>query len=609
MIIYATGNVGSQFVQKVRETDYCKLVCALDKKWQGKEDYPIPVFPPEKVKELSDHEYDTILIAISEYNLSCIIEKNLIELGVPQEKIVKNYGGTIVKFDGFDDSRLTEYDDGSSVLRMAVVCYGGIGDFLVTSQLLHSFKRVMPDNLMLDFWVSSVKLYEDMPFIDDVYNSADYHKDNGYDVVMSGGNFFEIAKINLIKVKRFSESLYDYFQDMIWHFNRVFPIAESSASNRLLQYCRLFGKNRVEQQNVHNILPLDRESPTYLGIKTDALQIVDNLGLFNKRYITVCTTVNIGYIKSPKLYPLEYFNEIVSMIKSKFPDIHVVRVGESDSDGELNYVDINLCDRTSLFELNVILKYSTLHIGCEGGLIHLKHFLNGKSCCIFGGTVPEIYGYDENINLRSGIPENCSYGCEHINYMWTNNGCLLDQNAKYPLCTQSLNPIVVFDAVYAYLSTLTRCKYIIQFVDSFDELFENNFNITLVNRENDSFVLNNRNKVKSITIYDKDLSEKSSSGVVNSLYERRLQSQGVTAEYGNIYNIPAKDCTFDLVLNFTLEKEAEIKFALLELLRITKPQGRIVIPNRGSIVNSLDVLDIRYKRDENKFMIIRKVVL
>jgi ADP-heptose:LPS heptosyltransferase len=606
IIIYATGNVGSQFLQKIRETDYCTVVCALDKKYEDKSDYPVPVFHPEKLKEFGQDSYDSVLIAVSEYNLSCVIEKYLIELGVPKEKIVKNSGGTIVKFDGFDEARIIDYDDGSNVLKLAVVCYGGVGDFLLTSQMLRAFKRVMPDNLMVDFWISSTALFKTMPFIDNIYDSANFSQINDYDVVLIGGNFFEIAKINLNKIKRFSKVLYDYFQNNIWHYNNVFPISESSVSNRLLQYCRLLGKNRVEQQNISGILPLDRNTPAFLDVLPESLEKIEKLNLYKRKYITICTIVNADYTKSPKLYPLSYFNDVVLMIKNSFPDIYIVRVGESDGDGELHSIDLNICGKTSLQELCAVMKCSALHIGCEGGLIHLNHFLGGTSCSIFGGTVPEVYGYDENINLRSDFPANCSFGCEHINYMWTNNGCLLDREAEYPLCTKALKPAEIFKPIYDFLSNLPVYKYTAFGIDTMEDITSKNSSIAIVGRADEKLLMTLYKKSDKITVFDRDLSEESSSGVINELYAKRLEEIGINAEYASVYNIPSSGNSFDLTICFSEISDETGYYALIELIRITKTGGMVILKMSDSIETACSELNIGETHNNHKFIAIRK---
>jgi ubiquinone/menaquinone biosynthesis C-methylase UbiE len=62
------------------------------------------------------------------------------------------------------------------------------------------------------------------------------------------------------------------------------------------------------------------------------------------------------------------------------------------------------------------------------------------------------------------------------------------------------------------------------------------------------------------------------------------------AEYGNIYNIPARDGIYDIVTNFTMDKEVYPEFALAEMLRVTKVGGRVIVYMRNpESVNKLCV--------------------
>ncbi|MDR1396694.1 MAG: hypothetical protein LBJ14_03055 [Desulfarculales bacterium] len=557
------------------------------------------MFPPGKVLELTDDEYDHIIIAVNSQKLALNIKNNLLTLGAADKKII-TLCGEVIDTPCFNREIITA-DDGDEILKIAIVSWGGLGDHLMATLLIKCAKKMLPDNLQIDLYVSLTRLFEVMPFIDNVRSPANFRPDNEYDVVMSGGNFFCIDKVSLEKVKRFSPLLYHYYEDMILHFDKVFSYRDSSSSARFLQYCRLLGKNRVEQCNIHGILPFDRYSPTYLQFPPQALSVLSDNGLTANSFITVCTVVNVDYKNSPKLYPVEYFDKLCEMIRRVYPGVLIVRIGESDEDGALNNVDLNLCGRTTLFELCALLKHSVLHIGCEGGLIHLKHFLNGKSCCIFGATVPEIYGYDENINFRSDEPKNCAFGCEHVNHDWTNSGCMLNFNSQYPPCTTALKPETVYAGISGFLDRLPKYSYRLSALIGEDEicrLFKPGADIALVCRRGENFLNACGDGGGSVTVYG------------DNPADMPLKAR---FEYGYVYNIPANDNKYDIVLNFTLQDEANPRYALGELLRITKPSGitAVWIYDSGKFGDTLEICGVSFKAFDCKtgLMLITKTLL
>jgi len=110
---------------------------------------------------------------------------------------------------------------------------------------------------------------------------------------------------------------------------------------------------------------------------------------------------------------------------------------------------MDLIGKTNIHELCAILKHSFLTIGIEGGIIHLNHFLGGKSVCLFGSTSIDVYGYEENINVKSGKPEKCTNGCEWITNDWLDGGCMLAEN---PLCMLALEPEMVYERIKLHLN-------------------------------------------------------------------------------------------------------------------------------------------------------------
>ena len=109
---------------------------------------------------------------------------------------------------------------------------------------------------------------------------------------------------------------------------------------------------------------------------------------------------------------------------------------------------LNLSGQTSFDELLVLLKHAKLHVGPEGGMIHMRHALCGlPSCVLFGPTSATFYGYAENHNLETGGV--CISSCEWMVDHW--QGICLKTNSNICKKLQALGPEAVFDVISFYL--------------------------------------------------------------------------------------------------------------------------------------------------------------
>ena len=145
--------------------------------------------------------------------------------------------------------------------------------------------------------------------------------------------------------------------------------------------------------------------------------------------------------KSTRVWPVEYYENLVDLIKQNYPSYQIVQIGSSDCSA-INGCDFNLCGKTSFEELLSILNNSSLHIDNEGGMVHLRHFMEQKpSVVLFGPTGEDVYGYDENINL-SVRP--CPFSCEWLKKDWRNK-CIKTNNKAE--CMQNITPTAVMNKI------------------------------------------------------------------------------------------------------------------------------------------------------------------
>lgn len=90
IVLYGAGFVGRMFKNQIEISEYCDIVLWADKNYEKiRSTKYLPVSPPS---EIQDIEYDYLVIAVEKKNMADAIKKELLPLGVPEEKIVwKNY--------------------------------------------------------------------------------------------------------------------------------------------------------------------------------------------------------------------------------------------------------------------------------------------------------------------------------------------------------------------------------------------------------------------------------------------------------------------------------------------------------------------------------------
>ena len=138
-----------------------------------------------------------------------------------------------------------------------------------------------------------------------------------------------------------------------------------------------------------------------------------------------------------KSWPMKYYDSLVENIGREYPDIYIVQLGHEIADRIKNCDEYLLGRSLSLVEY--VLKNSFLHIDIEGGLVHIASQLGTKCVVLFGPTVAEYYGYENNINIRAGNCHNCWGLYSDV------NRCA--RGMQEPECMYSITPQMVYDCI------------------------------------------------------------------------------------------------------------------------------------------------------------------
>ncbi len=456
-------------------------------------------------------------------------------------------------------------------LRIAIRFDGGLGDILVYSVWAKEFSKMLNCDFMIDVFPSknlgiANATYQKDSFIHNVYEFGLFD-DNycHYDMAISFRRFPYFVHINKKKIKQLAPELISFIQHYQEFKNRYIKFFVYSASLDTLidlySICR--GEKRIQQPDIDNLLGItENKTKMYCAIDPQAFGILDEYGLKDSKYITITRSVELkqNHADNIRLWSIDYYKSLINMLKNKYPDIKIVQLGVPRCE-VLPDIDIDLRGKTNLEQLKVVVKHSLLHIDGECGMVHLKHFLYGKSAVIFGQTAIEYLGYDNNINLKSDA---CNHWCEWIADDWQNN-CI--RGYKNPPCMTELKPEYVFENITPYIdSVLNKPQKTIEVIET--------------NDINGYFAQNDVNNKKIIffgkDFYDTALKVKTPNNYV-TLYDQKLenskikkaQDYGVLVEYGDIFNIPETDDYCDLFIINKKALESNKDFALKEITRVS----------------------------------------
>lgn len=338
-------------------------------------------------------------------------------------------------------------------IRIAIQLKGAIGDQLIGCNYIKAlYDKISDKNVSIDIFcrpfISDLFL-NNVDFINSVFPEASFNeKDENYDLYVRLDRFPNVLRCNEHKIQK-SQLLYKYVL-LCQNFkqqNKIYYTGRSEYDSILNIYTLIKGQKRINQMDINSFLNMDEQFKYNIHLPEST--IISDYNLQNKKIITIHRGVDANRSSnSNKLWPQEYYDILISLIKEHFPDYTLVQLGINEQRcPAMKNIDLSLVGKTSLADVVNILKYSILHIDGEGGMVHIRHaILGGVSVVIFGPTSKDFYGYSENINISSNA---CPHWCEHIKEKW-DEGCLITNGE--PLCMRSIYPKEVFNKIESYLN-------------------------------------------------------------------------------------------------------------------------------------------------------------
>lgn len=455
ILIYGAGTLGQEYLKQMQITHYCEVVGMADRNYKEYPPMIVPVYSPDSIHGL---EFDYVVVALRMASGFNEIKRTLKAEGVGEEKI-------ICIFERKEDISLFCEDDlqGKSIelpqklafqqspYSFAILATGGIGDMVIQKRLIMELIRLVPKCRIDIYNIKTVAflkyLYLDCPNVNAVIPDLGSRYLSAYTRYSLG---MTIEACHFIRVDLFKNSEYrEEYADFTNRLNKLMEEGEKENADicmpvhvtnlrRLYNGCNAYsgfnynGAFEIKDKKV--TIPLDSQAEEQFHLL--------KLG----KYITV----NYGNgdckdgSKIAKMWPKEYFEQVITEFQKKYLEIEVVQIGVADAQ------KLSGADRYLLGEdfkvLAHILKNAILHLDIEGGLVHLASQLGTKCVVLFGPTVAEYYGYEGNINIRVGSCHNC-WG------LYTDvNKCV--RRMKEPECMYGIRPEMVMKHICNYMERM-----------------------------------------------------------------------------------------------------------------------------------------------------------
>lgn len=314
------------------------------------------------------------------------------------------------------DCMPTSLKNDDSPLTMAALVRGGIGDAVLSTAFLYALAEYAGTPVVIDVYSSSSPdVVRSLCYGHPVFRKVSSLKENiddEYDIVVDITRMAWFPGVNRRKAAKLAPHLFEFMEDCN-AFRRKHHFFFTDEGQRIgMDYADTVGAFRQGQMDRKNVLRL-KEQKFAIICEEDVQHTRKSFGL-SEHYITLHRESGNSGKDSLKLWPEDNYHTLIARLKEQYPDMDIVLLG-SKKDGDFPGT-VDLRGRTSFPVLKALLKGASLHVGGEGLMPHLRHFLHGgPSVVLFGPTSCRHYGYAENCNISGTL---CPEGCEWISQDW-----------------------------------------------------------------------------------------------------------------------------------------------------------------------------------------------
>jgi len=168
-----------------------------------------------------------------------------------------------------------------------------------------------------------------------------------------------------------------------------------------------------------------------------------------RRYVTIhdgfgTYHADNGATGCTKTWPRERWEELVGLLKAKYPDHAIVQLGHPSTARHVPGVDHSFIGTFSIADTFRILAHSKLHIDGDSGLTHAATSFGVPTVALFGPTPGGYFGYPQNVNLQSNACRPC---------YWSNDTWLerCPRGFRAPICMTTITPYQVLAGAEALI--------------------------------------------------------------------------------------------------------------------------------------------------------------
>lgn len=332
--------------------------------------------------------------------------------------------------------------------QISIACRltGGLGDYIVASKFVDELN---------EYAICNIDIYcENLYFGQAVFEQREnvkvlpapgyYGRVAKYDLSILIEHYIHVNAYNANRLANMAPKLYEKVFQLKKIWKKIYVPIEEQAYREAIHFrrCKILGYDRWTEMRMGGIFKIENKT-THIPIIDSYYQRFEELKLADKTYITL----NFGADsmgkrnQQIKMWPLEYYNQFIVMFRELYPNIKIIQLGTKNTPYMKN-ADYYIMNE-SLETVKWILKNSSLHIDCEGGLVHLATQLDTKCIVIFGPTPLHMYGYTQNINL-------VSTKCSDCMGLITNWAFECYRGLDKPICIYDITPDIVINKVKEY---------------------------------------------------------------------------------------------------------------------------------------------------------------
>ena len=459
ILIYGASDLGQNYLQQMLITHYCEVIGFIDKSYDKYPAMIIPVYPPEKIKQIN---FDYILLALKKEITAEDIKVSLIKQGIPDNKIIfqgsRNIEQSVILSEtnnDINDDIKSNLAFKSTSLSIAFKYGSSFGSAIFRKVFFMEIARRALDAKIDIYSANGSKfistLYSDQPQLNNVIDDGgilyNLNRDK-YTIAMSVSYMVQVDYVNQEKLRCLNPELAEAIELHMKNHDK-YGLKLYNATHTMLHLLRSVyrGWNAYTCYNYTDAFNV-KDFKVNIPLMPQMEEKWKNMNL--GEYITFNfgngATSKGNKQATSKQWPKEYFEKFVLLFKQKFPEINIIQVGDASTD-RIDKVDRYVLGE-SLELVKYILKGTLLHVDTESGLVHVATQLGKKCVVLFGPTEIKIFGYPQNINIISSKCKGCFgiYDNAH-------------QCARYmdkPECMYSIMPEMVMEKVSDYLGSLEK---------------------------------------------------------------------------------------------------------------------------------------------------------